>query len=66
MAKLIITKNSRKECLAVLRRALDEFMIDPVKTTIPFYRRVIEDNEFMKGNYNTHFLDKFLEEKKEE
>ncbi|MFC1514333.1 acetyl-CoA carboxylase biotin carboxylase subunit [Candidatus Omnitrophota bacterium] len=66
IAKLVITRKTRRECIITLRRALDEFMIDPVKTTIAFYRRVIDDSAFTKGNYNTHFLDKFLEQKGEE
>ncbi|MBN2119446.1 MAG: acetyl-CoA carboxylase biotin carboxylase subunit [Candidatus Omnitrophica bacterium] len=66
IAKLIVRKKTRQECIDVLKRALEEFMIDPVKTTIGFYRRVIEDSEFVKGNYNTHFLEKFLEENREE
>jgi len=66
IAKLIVRGSSRPNCLATLKRALDEFMIDPVKSTIPFYQRIIDDNEFLEGNYNTHFLDKFIEKRGEE
>ncbi|MCD6539447.1 MAG: acetyl-CoA carboxylase biotin carboxylase subunit [Candidatus Omnitrophica bacterium] len=66
LAKLIIKRETRKECLKTLKRALDEFMIEPLKTTIPFYKRIIEDRDFIEGRYHTHFLDKFIQEKTEE
>ena len=66
IAKLIVKGKTRPKCIATLKRALDEFMIEPVKTTIPFCQRLINDNEFSDGVYNTHFLDKFIEERGEE
>lgn len=66
LAKLIVKNNTRQDCIGSLRRALDEFMVEPLNTTIGFYKRVIEDSDFIKGIYNTHFLDKFLEERSEE
>ena len=41
-------------------------MLEPIKTTIPFCKKLIEDSEFIKGNYNNHLLNRFLEERIEE
>jgi acetyl-CoA carboxylase, biotin carboxylase subunit len=43
-----------------MRRALDEFIIEGIKTTIPLHRRVFGDAEFQKGRISTSFLDRFL------
>ncbi len=66
LAKLIVKRETRQECIKTLKRALDEFMIEPIKTTIPFYKKIIEDGEFIAGKYHTHFLDKFIQERTEE
>ena len=66
IAKLIVKGKSRPDCIATLRRALHEFMISPIETTAPFCQKVINDNEFSEGLYNTHFLDKFIKERGEE
>ena len=59
-------KDSRQECLKTLERCLDEFIIDPIKTTVPFYQKIISNAKFVAGDYNTTFLNKFLDERKEE
>ena len=48
-----------------MKRALGEFVIEGVKTTIPFHQRILEDNDFLAGNITTHFIEKkFSNEKK--
>jgi len=59
IAKLIITTRSREESLRKMKRALDEFMIEGVKTTIPFHKQLMEDEKFMSGDYTTGFMDDF-------
>jgi len=66
LAKLIVKGSSRKECLKKAERCFDEFLAEPIKTTIPFYKKVIKDPDFIKGDYNTSFLNRFLEERTEE
>lgn len=63
MGKLIVYQKNRKECINTLRRCFDEIITDPIKTTVPFYKRVVEDRNFLKGKYDTSFLNRFLEEK---
>ncbi len=53
IAKLIVHGRDRNEAIARLRRALDEFIIEGIKTTIPFHKKVINDPDFIKGEYNT-------------
>jgi len=65
LAKLIITTKSRSESIETLKRALSEFVVEPIKTTIPLYQRIVEDPVFIRGEYTTHFLDRFLEERSE-
>lgn len=60
LAKLIVKQKDRQASLEVLKRCLDEFIIEPVKTTIPFYKKILEDNEFRRGSYHTHFLERFI------
>lgn len=59
IAKLIVTSQSREESLAKMRRALDEFYIEGIKTTVPFHRQLMENEEFIKGNYTTKFMESF-------
>jgi len=66
MAKLIATGTNRKEALKKMERALDEFLIEPIKTTAQFCKSVITDRDFAQGNYNTGFLEKFLKKEEEE
>ncbi|MBD0305661.1 MAG: acetyl-CoA carboxylase biotin carboxylase subunit [Nitrospiraceae bacterium] len=60
IAKLISYGQTREESMARMRRALDEFIIEGIKTTIPLHRRVFGDAEFQKGRISTSFLDRFL------
>ena len=59
IAKLIITARTREEALKKMKRALDEFVIEGVKTTIPFHRQLVVDEQFVKGNYTTKFMETF-------
>lgn len=63
IAKLITTAQTREEAIAKMKRALDEFYIEGVKTTIPFHRQLMEDPDYVAGNYTTAFMDSFVMEK---
>ena len=60
IAKLITHARTREESMARMRRALDEFVIEGIKTTIPLHRRIFADAEFQKGRISTSFLERFL------
>lgn len=57
IAKLITVAQTRDEAMAKMRRALDEFVIEGVKTTIPFHQALFANEDFQKGNYTTKFLE---------
>jgi acetyl-CoA carboxylase, biotin carboxylase subunit len=59
IAKLIVWGHDREEAIARMKRSLDEFVIEGVKTTIPFHRQLMEDKAFTDGKYDTHFLATF-------
>ena len=58
IAKLIVHGQTRGEAIARMRRALNEFIIEGIKTTIPFFLKILDEPDFTKGNFNTHFLEK--------
>ena len=60
LGKLIVWGRDREECLARSRWALDEFLVDGVKTVIPFHRLVLDHPLFMAGDVNTHFIEDHL------
>ncbi len=60
IGKLIVHGRSREECMNRLRRALDEFVIDGVKTTIPLFRDLVVDPDIIAGHYDIHWLEKKL------
>ena len=60
IAKLITHGRDRQESMARMRRALGEFVIEGIKTTIPLHRRILEDSDFQKGHVSTTFLEHFL------
>lgn len=60
IAKLIVWGENRDEALSRMRRALKEFIIDGVKTTIPFHQKVMEDSRFTSGDFDTSFLEGFF------
>ncbi len=61
LGKLVVWGEDRATAIARMRRALREFCIKGVKTTIPFHQEVMENEDFITGNINTHFLEKFEE-----
>jgi acetyl-CoA carboxylase biotin carboxylase subunit len=65
IAKVITKGETRQETLKKMERALDEFLIEPIKTTAPFCKKIITNPEFKRGNYHTGFLEKFLEKEEE-
>jgi acetyl-CoA carboxylase biotin carboxylase subunit len=56
IAKLIVTAQTREEAISKMRRALDEFVIEGIKTTIPFHRQLMDDPDYIEGNYTTAFM----------
>ncbi len=61
VAKLIVHAPTRPEAIARLRRALDEFAVLGIKTTLPLHQRIIEQPEFQAGDYTIHWLEQFVE-----
>lgn len=59
IAKLIVTAQTREETLVRMKRALQEFVIEGIKTTIPFHIKLMDDKEFRAGNFTTAFLNDF-------
>jgi acetyl-CoA carboxylase biotin carboxylase subunit len=59
IAKLITTAQTREEAIDKMRRALEEFVIEGVQTTIPFHRQLMEHPDYVAGNYTTKFMESF-------
>jgi len=59
IAKLITTAQTREEAISKMRRALDEFVIEGIKTTIPFHRQLMDDPRYIAGDYTTAFMESF-------
>jgi acetyl-CoA carboxylase, biotin carboxylase subunit len=60
VAKLIVYGASRNECLMRLRRALVEYVIGGIETTIPLHQRLVAESDFINGDYDIHWLERFL------
>jgi len=60
IAKLITTAQSREEAISKMKRALDEFVIEGIKTTIPFHRQLMDEPDYVSGNYTTKFMESFV------
>jgi len=60
VAKLITVAQTREEAIDTMERALSEFVIEGVKTTIPFHQQLMRNADFRKGNFTTKFLDTFI------
>jgi acetyl-CoA carboxylase biotin carboxylase subunit len=60
LGKLIVHGKTRTECLMRLRRALDEFVVDGIETTLPLFRALVRDTDFVDGSYHIHWLEQFL------
>ncbi len=59
IGKMIVKDKTRKSAIEIAKRCLDEFMVEPLKTTIPLYKKILTDENFVKGNYNTGFLTRY-------
>ena len=59
IAKLITTAQTRQEAINKMKRALDEFYIEGIKTTIPFHRKLMDHPDYIAGNYTTNFMEDF-------
>ena len=59
IAKLITTAQTREVAISKMRRALDEFVVEGVKTTIPFHRQLMDNPDYIAGNYTTKFMEDF-------
>ncbi|MDB2493967.1 MAG: acetyl-CoA carboxylase biotin carboxylase subunit [Flavobacteriaceae bacterium] len=59
IAKLITTAQTREEAISKMKRALDEFVIEGIKTTIPFHRQLMDHPDYVSGNYTTKFMEDF-------
>jgi acetyl-CoA carboxylase biotin carboxylase subunit len=57
IAKLICKARTREECIAKMRRALDEFIVEGIKTTVPFHRMLMDEEKFITGDFTTKFID---------
>jgi len=60
IAKLISFDLTRAGAISIMRRALDEYKIQPLKTTIPLYRQIMDDPDFCKGEFHTGYVSKFV------
>ena len=59
IAKLICRASTREECIAKMQRALDEFITEGIKTTVPFHQKLMRDERFRAGNFHTGFINEF-------
>ena len=66
IAKLITTAQTREEAINKMKRALDEFVIEGIKTTIPFHRQLMDHPDYLAGNYTTAFMNDFKMDPKPE
>jgi acetyl-CoA carboxylase biotin carboxylase subunit len=60
VGKLIVHGRTRGECLMRLKRALDEFVVDGIETTLPLFRALVREKEIIDGDYHIHWLEEFL------
>jgi acetyl-CoA carboxylase, biotin carboxylase subunit len=60
VAKLVVHGSSRNECLMRLRRSLGEYVIAGIETTIPLHQRLVAEPDFINGDYDVHWLERFL------
>ncbi|MDO8421049.1 MAG: acetyl-CoA carboxylase biotin carboxylase subunit [Parvibaculum sp.] len=63
IGKLVVHGRNRNECLMRLRRTLNEFVIDGIKTTIPLFQDLVNEPDFINGEYNIHWLENYLKTK---
>lgn len=63
IAKLITYGKDRDEAIQMMKRSLDEFIVEPIKTTVSLHKRILEDPRFLRGEFYTDFVDEFLKER---
>ncbi|MBK2240573.1 acetyl-CoA carboxylase biotin carboxylase subunit, partial [Francisella tularensis] len=63
IAKVIVRGHNRETALQKMRAALEEMVINGIKTNIPLHQEILNNEDFIKGRTNIHFLEKFLEQK---
>jgi len=59
ISKLIVVAQTRPEAILKMKRALDEYIIEGIKTTIPFHQKLMDDPKFKEGDFTTAFMDTF-------
>jgi acetyl-CoA carboxylase biotin carboxylase subunit len=59
IAKIICRARTREDCITKMERALDEFIVEGIKTTVPFHQKLMKNEDFRKGNFTTAFLNTF-------
>ncbi len=59
IAKLICRARTREECITKMKRALDEFIVEGIKTTVPFHQQLMRNEKFIKGDFDTSFMNDF-------
>ncbi|HMK44208.1 MAG TPA: acetyl-CoA carboxylase biotin carboxylase subunit [Dissulfurispiraceae bacterium] len=64
IAKVIVHAKTREEAIVRMRRCLDEFHVEGIRTTIPFFRRIFQHPDFLKGSVNTSFVDRIMHQEK--
>ena len=60
IAKLIVYGENRESCIARLERALEEFVVEGIKTTIPFYQNILKEESFLNGNFDIHWVEIYM------
>ncbi|MFN9001545.1 MAG: acetyl-CoA carboxylase biotin carboxylase subunit, partial [Holosporales bacterium] len=63
ISKLVVMGNDRKECMMRLRRALEEYVIGGIHTTLPLHRDLVDHPQMKQGEYDIHWLEKYLKAK---
>lgn len=66
IAKLIVYANSREEAIVRMEGCLEEFVIEGIKTTVPFHQMIMKDDNFKAGTFDTGFIDRLLKNRKEQ
>ena len=61
VAKLIVHGNTRAQALTRLRRALEEFVVGGIETNLPLHRRITSNEAFIKGQYDVHSLERYIQ-----
>jgi acetyl-CoA carboxylase biotin carboxylase subunit len=66
IGKLIVYGMTREDCIMRLRRALEEYVVEGMKTTIPLHQRLVRDPEFLAGDYTIKWLEQWLEKSRDQ